>query len=83
MEGLSKAEVEDRIKHKKQLDAQRAAATIVYPEMLDDRMEMFLNKYLDPEDSTYQTSGVGNTDRDPSQIRLLPPPRPTATPFRR
>ena len=83
MEGLSKAEVEDRIKHKKQLDAQRAAATIVYPEMMDDRMEMFLNKYMNQEDSTYQTSGVGTTDRDPSEIRARPQPRPTAKPFRR
>jgi hypothetical protein len=83
MEGLSKSEVEDRIKHKKQLDAQRAASQIVYPEMMDDRMELFLNKYIGPEDSTYQTSGVGTTDRDPSEVRALPPPRPTAIPFRR
>lgn len=83
MEGLTKAEVDERIKRKKQLDAQRAASQIVYPEMIDERLETFLNKYVDQEDSTYQTSGVGITDRDPSEIRVLPPPRPTATPFRR
>jgi hypothetical protein len=83
MEGLSKAEVEERIIRKKQLQAQQAASQIVYPEMMDDRMEMFLNKYLDQGDSTYQTSGVGTTDRDPSEVRVLPPPRPTAKPFRR
>lgn len=83
IEGLSKAEVEERIKRKKQLDAQNAASRIVYPELVDERIETFLSKYMPEEDNTYQTSGVGTTDRDPSEIRVLPPARPTATPFRR
>lgn len=82
MEGLTKREVEERIKKKKQLDAQAAASRIVYPEMVDERLETFLNKYVDQGDNTYQTS-VGVTDRDPSEVRVLPPSRPTATPFRR
>lgn len=82
IDGLSKDEVEERIRHKKQLDAQSAASRIVYPEMVDDRIDTFMNKYMSEEDSTYQTSGVGTTDRDPSEIRVLPPTRPTATPFR-
>lgn len=84
MQGLTKAEVEERITRKKQLDSQRSASRIVYPEMLDERMENFIRKYMPQEDSTYETSGViGTTDRDPSEVRVLPPPRPTATPFRR
>jgi hypothetical protein len=83
LEGLSKEEVNERIKRKKQLDAQNAASRIVYPEMVDDRIENFMSKYMPEEDSTYQTSEVGTTDRDPSEIRVLPPARPTATPFRR
>jgi hypothetical protein len=83
IEGLSGAEVEERIKRKKQLDAQNAASKVVYPEMADERIETFLHKYMPEEDTTYQMSGVGTTDRDPSEIRELPPTRPTATPFRR
>jgi hypothetical protein len=83
MQGLTKSEVEERVKRKKQLNAQAAASRIVYPEMVDERLETFLNKYVDQGDNTYQTSGVGTTTRDPSEIRVLPPPRPTATPFRR
>jgi hypothetical protein len=83
IEGLSKAEVEERIKRKKQIDAQNAASRIVYPEMVDERMETFISKYMSEDVNTYQTSGVGTTDRDPSEIRSLPPARPTAIPFRR
>jgi hypothetical protein len=83
IEGLSKAEVEERIKRKKQLDAQSAASRIVYPELVDERLETFLSKYVPEEDNTYQTSGLDTTDRDPSEIRVLPPTRSTAKPFGR
>ena len=86
-EGLSLAEVQERIVRRKQLQSQQAASRMVFPEMMDDRMESFLQKYIDPEDSTYQGSGVrsmiGTTDRDPSGILPLPPPRPRSTPFRK
>lgn len=83
LDGLSKAEVEERIRHKKQIEAQNAASRIVYPEMTDERLDSFISKYMSEDDPTYQMSGVGTTDRDPSEIRVLPPTRPTAMPFRR
>jgi len=87
LEGLSLEEVQQRIARSKQLQAQQAASRMVFPEMMDERMGSFLEKYVDPDDSTYQASGVrstiGVTNRDVSEIRPLPPPRPRSTPFRK
>jgi hypothetical protein len=87
LEGLSLAEVQERITRSKQLQAQQAASHIVYPEMMDERMGSFLEKYVDPEDSTYQVGGVrstiGITNRDTSGVQSLPPSRSRSTPFRR
>lgn len=85
--GLTAAEVQERLIRKRQLEAQNVASRMVFPEMMDERMGQFIDKYVDVEDDTYQTAGVrsrvGFTDRDPSEVHPLPPPRPRATPFRR
>jgi len=81
--GLTKEEVAQRIQRKRQLEAQQAASRMVHPELMDERMEGFMQKYLGDQDGTYQDPGVGTTDRDPSEVLPLPPPRPRATPFRR
>lgn len=85
--GLSRAEVEQRIQRRKQVEAQAAASRMVYPEMMDERMENFMRKYMDPDD-TYQMPGavrsdVRQTTRDATDVPPLPPPRPRGTPFRR
>lgn len=85
--GLTREEVTQRILRRRQLEAQQAASKMVYPEMQDPRMEDFMRKYMDPND-TYQVPGsvrsdIGTTDRDTSEVRTLPPVRPRATPFRR
>lgn len=85
--GLTREEVQQRILRRRQLEAQQAASKMVYPEMMDPRMEDFMKKYMDPDD-TYQIPGsvrsdMGTTDRDTSEVRSLPPVRPRATPFRR
>ena len=86
LEGLSLAEVQERIQRKKQLGAQQAASRMVFPEMQDERLDHLFEKYIDSND-TYQLTGVqsrvGLTNRDTSGIQALPPPRPHATPFRR
>lgn len=87
MAGLSREEVQQRILRQRQLQAQQAASRIVYPEMMDERMEGFLSKYMDADD-TYQSPGavrskVQPTERDPSSAQGLPPARPRGTPFRR
>lgn len=85
--GLSREEVQQRILRRRQLEAQGVAGKMVYPEMMEPRMEAFLQKYMDSDD-TYQSSpgvksNVGTTDRDTSDIHPLPPSRPRTTPFRR
>ena len=76
LEGLSLEEVQQRIARSKQLQAQQAASRMVFPEMMDEWMGSFLEKYVDPEDSTYQASGVrttiGVTNRDVSEVRSSP-----------
>jgi hypothetical protein len=81
--GLTREEVAQRIQRKRQLEAQQAASRVVYPEMMDERMEGFLQKHLADQDETYQDRAIGTTNRDPSVVLPLPPPRQTAIPFRR
>jgi len=87
MEGLSPGEVQQRIERRRQLEAQRVHSQMVYPEAMDERMENFLQKYVESEDTYEASSGVkssfGTTDRDPSDVRPTPPARPRTTPFRR
>jgi hypothetical protein len=87
MAGLSRDEVQQRILRRRQLEAQEVAGKMVYPELMDPRMEAFLQKYMESDD-TYQSSpgvksNVGTTDRDTSDVHPQPPNRPRATPFRR
>lgn len=88
--GLTRQEVQERIARSRQIASQKVASQMVYPEMMDERMEGFLQKYgPGPEDSdTYESSSgvkssVGTTDRDTSDVHPQPPPRPRTPPFRR
>lgn len=87
LEGMTREEVQQRIQRKRQLEAQQGASKMVYPELSDERTSNFMQKYMALEDNTYQQgeirTAVGTTQRDPSEVQPLPPPRPTATPFRR
>lgn len=83
LEGISSEEVQQRIERKRQLEHQQTAASIVYPEMADERMSAFANKYLQLEDATYTETGVKVTDRDPKDVPPQLPQRPRAVPFRR
>jgi hypothetical protein len=87
MTGLSREEVQQRIARSRQIAAQKVASQMVYPEMMDQRMENFLQKYVGTEDTYQSSSGVksnvGTTDRDTSDVHPQPPPRPRTTPFRR
>ena len=83
-EGLTPQEVQHRLLRRRQIEAQKAASKMVYPEM-DPRLESFLAKY-GPDDPTYQprqmVPKVNQTNRDPSTAMPLPS-RPKSTPFRR
>jgi len=81
--GLTREEVAQRVARKRQLDAQAVAKRMVYPELMDERMDGFLQKYVEGQEETYQGLTVGSTDRDPTEVPPLPPQRPRATPFRR
>lgn len=81
--GLTREEVEQHVR-RRQLEAQEAAAAVFVPGAMNDGMERIFEKYLQPEDGTYQTgirSDVRVTDRDTSEVHALPPPRPRGTPF--
>lgn len=81
--GLTREEVDQHIR-RRQIEAQEAAAAVFVPGAMTDGMERIYEKYLQPEEGTYQTgihSDVRTTDRDPSQVHALPPPRPRGTPF--
>lgn len=84
-EGLTPQEVQHRLLRRRQVEAQRAASKMVYPDM-DPRLEAFLEKYDVGEDNgTYQTQQVTPklTDRDTSTAMPLPASRPKSTPFKR
>lgn len=87
LEGLTPEEVQQRLLRKRQLEAQENASKIVFPEMMDERMENFMRKYIDPDD-TYRPpevvrTQVRSTERDPSEAQPISPPRTPGTPFRR
>lgn len=85
-EGLTPQEVQHRLLRKRQIEAQRVASKMVYPEM-DPRLEAFLEKYEPPADGTYETRQVTpkvtQTDRDTSTAMPVPVSRPKSTPFKR
>lgn len=74
-EGLTPAEVKQRIARRKQLEAQ-VAAQAIHPALLDERYEKFQEKW-----GTYQQGDLA--DRDPEMARPVEPPKPPGTPFRR
>jgi hypothetical protein len=83
LEGLTKEEVQQRIQRSLQVQNQESASRMVYPEMEDERMPSFFEKYVDQLESTYPVDSVGTTDRDPSEVLVHPPLRPKSVPFRR
>jgi hypothetical protein len=80
LHGLTRDQVEERMRRAKQLHAQNAARRQLRPEM-DEKTDRFLGKWgLGPE----VTSEISTTDRDVSEAVpvVRRPPTPT-TPFRR
>lgn len=84
IEGLSQAEVDQRIARRKQLQAQAVARMQVpMPEVQDEKTEQFLNKWNMLDDDGV-SSQLSKTDRDPSDAVPVPTnPRPQKPPFRR
>lgn len=81
--GLTREEVQQRIQHRRQLEAQQAASHMVYPELFDERASDFYQKHVLNSDGTYGSGDLGVTDCDPSEAVAVPSVRPRATPFRR
>jgi hypothetical protein len=80
VQGLTPQEVEERIRHSKQIRAQNAARMQVVP--FDEKTEMFLDKWgvTGPEISTE----ISTTDKDPSGASALPVRKASiVTPFRK
>jgi len=76
-QGLSSQEVQARLLRHRQLNAQRAASQIVYPELYDERHTEFMDKWNIPRAET-----VTETDRDPSTAVPLPAAKPGSTTWR-
>ena len=75
--GLSAQEVQERLLRQRQLNAQRAASQIVYPELYDERHAEFMDKWNLPRVET-----VTKTDRDPSTAVPLPAAKPGSSTWR-
>ena len=82
MEGLRPEEVQERIRRKRQIDAQAAASRMVHPELEDPRMLQFLDK-IGVTGLPEVDSRLAQTDRDPSNVVALPPAKLPGKPFRR
>lgn len=81
IEGLTQAEVDERLARKKQLQAQAIARMQVHPDIQDEKTETFLNKWNMVDGVS---SEITTTDRDPSGAITLPATtRPQTPPFRR
>jgi hypothetical protein len=76
-QGLTPQEVRERMIRSRQVTAQKAAAQIVYPELLDEKHEQFMDKW-----NLSRPVAVSPTDRDPSSAVPLPAARPAGTPWR-
>lgn len=81
-QGLSYAEVQERISRQKQIEAQQAAQRMVRPEILGDpKSNEFLNKWgLTNSEIGFS---VSQTEADPSTAVPITEPRKGAVPFRR
>lgn len=78
---FSIAEVEERVRRRKQIMAQEVARMQVGP---DPEAEEKTTRFMDRWWSEDQVSSqVSTTDRDTSAAVPIPPPRPSTTPFRR
>jgi hypothetical protein len=71
MEGLTGEQVRERVGRKRQLEAQRAASSVVYPD--DERREMFLDKW----------GMLGGEDPPEAKVVEAPQGRVTGKPFSR
>lgn len=74
-QGLTRAEVEQRMSHAKSVQSQRTAQRFVYPQTEGE--EQFEQKWLGP------SSEVGYSDKDPQSVPIVPAGRTRGTPFRR
>jgi hypothetical protein len=82
IEGLTAAEVQERVLRTKQLEAQRAARQMVHPELADPKVSQFLDRWGLTE--TEVETGMSETDRDVSKaVPITPPTRTPGTPFGR
>jgi hypothetical protein len=80
LQGLSPAEVHERMTRRKQFEAQQLAKRVLYPQ-LDERSDVLHQKWglTDSEVSTT----FSQTDRDPSEAVPITPPTAPGRPFRR
>jgi len=78
-EALTLAEVEERIRRRKQLMAQEVARMRLDPRSADEKTVNFVERWWGDEVS----SELSTTDRDPSEAVTIAPPRQPTTPFRR
>lgn len=81
IQGLTPAQVQERMDRTRQLQAQQVARGFVYPELENqEKMSRFLDRHglLGPGVETT----VETTDRDPSEAIPLPPPRERGRPWR-
>lgn len=80
LEGLSPAEVQNRVLRRKQFEAQRQAQSILYPQ-LDEKGEDLHQKW--GLTGAEVVTPLAQTDRDPSEAIPLQPSTSPGRPFRR
>jgi hypothetical protein len=77
---FSIAEVEERIRRRKQITAQEVARMQLQDPEAEEKNSRFMDRWWGNEEVTSQ---VSTTDRDPSAAVQIPTPRTPTTPFRR
>jgi hypothetical protein len=81
LSGLTPAEVQERILRSKQIEAQAAARSMVYPDLTDPKVGNFLEKW--GMTATEVQTEMSQTDKDISNVVPIAPPRDPGTPFGR
>jgi hypothetical protein len=79
MKGFTPAEVHERLLRQRQIEAQGAAAQMVWPEMYDEKLQNVMGRY----ESEQEGAKVTPTDRDTSDVMPLPSIVRRGTPFKR
>jgi hypothetical protein len=80
MTGLTPAQVHDRLLHRRQLEAENASATPRFPEMHDEKLGRYLERFSSDVDPN---APVTTTDRDTSTALPIVAPTDTGKPFGR